>query len=88
MKFRKLKEYLNRKNITFKMTDSKKINVDEAEIQKFDSMAKEWWDPHGPMKPMKVDPKKEPRQYNTMFIMLFPPSLPMISSWIKPIGCP
>jgi len=27
-------------------------NVDPAEIQKFDAMAKEWWDPDGPMKPL------------------------------------
>lgn len=34
------------------MTNTKKINADEAEIQKFDRLAKEWWDPKGPMKPL------------------------------------
>ncbi len=34
------------------MNDQHKINVDQAEINKFDSIAKEWWDPHGPMKPL------------------------------------
>lgn len=34
------------------MNNPKKINVDEAEIQKFDNMAKEWWNPNGPMKPL------------------------------------
>lgn len=27
-------------------------NADEAEIQKFDRLAKEWWDPSGPMRPL------------------------------------
>lgn len=34
------------------LNESKKINVDEAEIHKFDSIAKEWWNPNGPMKPL------------------------------------
>ena len=27
-------------------------NLDPSEISKFDAMAKEWWDPNGPMKPL------------------------------------
>jgi 2-polyprenyl-6-hydroxyphenyl methylase / 3-demethylubiquinone-9 3-methyltransferase len=52
MKFKKSKGFLNQKNISVNMSDPNKINVDEAEIQKFDQMAKEWWDPNGPMKPL------------------------------------
>src|SRR3989338_6411266 len=28
------------------------LNVDPAEINKFSQMAREWWNPNGPMKPL------------------------------------
>ena len=31
---------------------NKKTNMDPEEITKFDALAKSWWDPKGPMKPL------------------------------------
>lgn len=31
-----------------------KANVDSAELQKFSAIAENWWDPHGPMRPLHV----------------------------------
>jgi 2-polyprenyl-6-hydroxyphenyl methylase/3-demethylubiquinone-9 3-methyltransferase len=61
------------------MNTEKKTNVDESEIQKFDNIAKEWWDPNGPMKPL--------HQLNPLRLDFILQHQPLQDKKIIDIGC-
>ena len=35
------------------MTEVKRDSVDQAEVDRFSAMAREWWDPNGKFKPLQ-----------------------------------
>lgn len=56
-----------------------KINSDLQEIEKFDQLAKDWWDPHGPMKPL--------HQLNPLRLQFIEKHANLTASKIIDVGC-
>lgn len=61
------------------MTILSEKNIDPNEIAKFNQLAQEWWDPHGPMKPL--------HQLNPLRLKYIQDITPLTTKRILDVGC-
>lgn len=59
--------------------NSKNMNIDQTEIQKFEALASEWWDKNGPFKPL--------HEMNPLRLSFIQQYVPLAEKKVLDVGC-